>query len=126
MEGASVPTSLQKFQASNATLSPSLFIPGSPTADLDDDVVSELMIAREAAAIRRWQLDISNTYLIILNAMPIREPNTCGISNMTIHDGARVVTLYSLKLGLGRSSCFTQYAFPTLNCLCFLPCFPCP
>lgn len=34
MSGASsLPTSLQKFQASNATLSPSLLIPGSPTAE---------------------------------------------------------------------------------------------
>lgn len=31
--GASMPTSLQKFQASKATLRPSLLIPGSPTAD---------------------------------------------------------------------------------------------
>ncbi|XP_020084833.1 RNA-binding protein 42-like isoform X2 [Ananas comosus] len=34
MRGASAPTSLQKFQASQATLSPSLLIPGSPTAEL--------------------------------------------------------------------------------------------
>lgn len=32
MPGASWPTSLQKFQASKATLKPSLLIPGSPTA----------------------------------------------------------------------------------------------
>jgi hypothetical protein len=31
--GASKPTSLQKFQASNATLTFGLFIPGSPIAD---------------------------------------------------------------------------------------------
>lgn len=31
--GASKPTSLQKFQASNATLTLALFIPGSPIAD---------------------------------------------------------------------------------------------
>lgn len=31
--GASLPTSLQKFQASKPTLSPSLLIPGSPTAE---------------------------------------------------------------------------------------------
>jgi hypothetical protein len=32
MPGASWPTSLQKFQASKATLKPSLLIPGCPTA----------------------------------------------------------------------------------------------
>lgn len=35
MEGASsLPTSLQKFQASKPTLNPSLPIPGSPTAEI--------------------------------------------------------------------------------------------
>lgn len=34
MLGASIPTSLQKFQASNPTLTSGLSIPGSPMADM--------------------------------------------------------------------------------------------